>query len=181
MGGGQRLLMVIPIFVLLLLSLLIVVNTVAYANGDEEEDEGKEEKEGGEKGDEFAKSLGELAWGLGPVLVAAFVVYKHALPYQARLGLKIPVRFKHVLDLHIYSSIALGIVALAHGYFLLGEARLLEYVIGFVIVFMMVTGILLRWSRDRRVKMFARLIHAQRLLAFLLLLLVIIHTSTIED
>ncbi|MEB3779171.1 MAG: hypothetical protein GSR85_02930 [Desulfurococcales archaeon] len=179
MDGERHLLVVLAILILIGLSLLVVAGTIVYANGDGED----EEEEGYGEGDEneLAESLGELAWGLGPVLVAAFVVYKYTLPYQARLGLKLPIRFKHILDLHIYSSIVLGIVALAHGYLLLGEARLLEYVIGLVIVFMMVTGILLRWSRDRRVKMFARLIHAQRLLALLLLLLVIIHTSTIED
>ena len=173
---GNRLHVLLVLIILLLLILPFTSSAVTYANGDEEE-----EMEGKEGENEFAKSLGEFAWSAGPILIMAFVVYKYTLPYQARLGLKLPVRFKHVLDLHIYTSIALGLVALTHGYLLIDRARPLEYLIGAVIVFMMITGILLRWSRDRRVKMFARLLHTQRLLALTLLVLVLIHTATMED
>ncbi len=159
--------------ILLLLILISQMATVAVVTLADEDERGEED--GGE--DEFATSLGELAWSLGPVLVAAFAAYKYSLPYQARMGLRLPVRFKHVLDLHIYSSIALGLVALAHGYMLLDKATILEYAIGAVIVFMMITGILLRWSKNRRVKAYARLLHTQRLLAVTLLILVAIHTG----
>ncbi|MEB3861948.1 MAG: hypothetical protein GSR84_06995 [Desulfurococcales archaeon] len=155
------------LLVLALLLASLASGTVSYADGD---DYGE-----GENG--VADGLGELAWSLGPVLVAAFAVYKYSLPYQARMGLRLPVRYKHVLDLHIYSSIGLGLVALAHGYLLLEEATVLEYAIGAVIVFMMITGILLRWSKNRRVKAYARLLHTQRLLAVTLLVLVAIHTG----
>ena len=167
---GYRLLHLSLLLVLALLLASLASGTVSYANGEEYDDEDEDENE-------VAESLGELAWNLGPVLVAAFAVYKYSLPYQARMGLRLPVRYKHVLDLHIYSSIALGLVALAHGYLLLEEATVLEYAIGAVIVFMMVTGILLRWSKNRRVKAYARLLHTQRLLAVTLLVLVAIHTG----
>ncbi len=167
----------VMVIMLLAVSPFTVSIITAYANGEDSE----EEKEGGEGENEFAKSLGEFAWSVGPVLIVAFVIYKYTLPYQARLGLRLPVRFKHVLDMHIYTSIILGIVALTHGYLLMDRARLLEYLIGAVIVFMMVTGVLLRWSRDRRARMFARLIHTQRLLALTLLVLILIHTATMED
>ncbi|MCE4601948.1 MAG: hypothetical protein F7B18_02060 [Desulfurococcales archaeon] len=158
--------------ILLLVTLIIspIASTaVSYANGDEYEDEGGE--------DGIAEGLGELAWSVGPLLIVAFAVYKHILPYQTRMGLRLPIRYKHVLDLHIYSSIALGLIALAHGYLLLEEATILEYAIGAVIVFMIATGVLLRWTKNRRLKAYARLLHTQRLLAITLLVLVAIHTG----
>ncbi len=167
---------ILPLLALLLLILLGSAYNSA-ANGDEY---GEEEYDDAGEG-ELAESLGEAAWNLGPILVIAFLIYKYTLPYQVRMGIRLPLSFRHVLDLHIYSSIVLGLMALAHGFMLIERARLLEYVIGVVIVVMLVTGALLRWSRDRRVKMFARLIHAQRILALALLVLVAIHTATMED
>lgn len=155
---------------LLLVLLLPSVQDIAYGNGDEYYEYDEDENE-------FAESLGEVAWNLGPILVLAFVAYKYSLPYHAKMGLRLPVRYRHVLDLHIYSSIVLGLAALAHGYLLIEEATILEYTIGSIIVIMIVTGSLLRWSKNRRVKMYARLIHTQRLLAIILLILVAIHTG----
>ncbi len=144
-----------------------------YASDDEGEDEG--EGENGEN--ETAKSLGEFAWNAGLALILGFVAYKYTLPYQAKYKIKLPVRYKHVLNIHIFSSLLLAAAALLHGFLLLEYATLLEYAIGVIIVFMVVTGVLLRWSTHRKLKMYARLLHTQRALTILLLILVAIHTS----
>ena len=44
-------------------------------------------------------------------------------------------------------------------------------------MFMIATGVLLRWTKNRRLKAYARLLHTQRLLAITLLVLVAIHTG----
>lgn len=110
-------------------------------------------------------------------LILGFVAYKYTIPYQAKHKIKMPVRYKHVLDIHIFTSLILAAAALIHGFLLLEYATLLEYAIGAVIVFMVVTGVVLRWSKHRKLKMYARLLHTQRALALTLLILVTIHTT----
>ena len=160
--------------VVVAIAAILLLYTVSAFTVYASEDEG----EAGEgEGNDTAKSFGEFAWNAGLFLILGFVAYKYTIPYQARHKIKMPVRYKHVLDIHIFTSLILAAAALIHGFLLLEYATLLEYAIGAVIVFMVVTGVVLRWSKHRKLKMYARLLHTQRALALTLLILVTIHTT----
>ncbi|MEB3787543.1 MAG: hypothetical protein GSR78_02170 [Desulfurococcales archaeon] len=161
--------------VVVVLALSIVLSGLSVYASENEPEDGEEPENSGEG--EIAESLGEFAWNAGLVLILGFVAFKYTLPYQVKHGINLPIRFKHVLDIHIASSLMLAAAALLHGFMLLEYATLLEYAIGGVIMLMVVTGILLRWSKNRKVKTYARLLHTQRLLALVLLILVAVHTS----
>lgn len=175
MTGDSMRFAVLLVLVLIVLLMVSGLSQVVYSDEDGG-DRGEGEAEGG-----FAKSLGSFTWGIAPVLILGFVVYKYAFLYQSKLGIRLPVKYRYVLDLHIYTSIALGLTGLIHGYLFMNRATVLEYAIGGVILLLLVTGVLLRWSRNRRVKTFARLLHAQRLLAIILFILVAIHVGIAED
>lgn len=157
------------------------VETV-LANGDEEENVIEEDGSGGEAdASELAEGAGSLAWGGGIVATLAFVVYKHAYPRLVRMGIRPPVNMRHALNLHIVVSILLGLAAIYHGYSLRSYAGPVEYVAVGLIIVILLSGLTLRYVKNRHVKAFSRMIHAQRLLSILLLIAVLIHTATIGD
>ena len=172
------------ILLLALLALhLVHPNAVetALANGDEEE-YGEEDDYGEEaEASELAEGAGSLAWGGGIVATLAFVVYKHAYPRLVRMGIKPPVNMRHALNLHIVVSILLGLAAIYHGYSLRSYAGPVEYLAVGLIIVILLSGLTLRYVKNRHVKAFSRMIHAQRLLSILLLIAVLIHTATIGD
>ena len=165
------------VMVLLLLAASTLYDLKAYADedGNEDEDEYEDEYE-----NDLAETLGSTAGTLGPILVAGFVAYKHALPYMRKLGVKPAVKYKSVVLFHALSSIALGLMALAHGYMLRMYAGPVEYALAAVIVVVLVTGALLLWGSGRRVKLFARMIHAQRLLSIILIVLLGLHVALMD-
>ncbi len=157
----------------LLVLLLIVVGVAAskavWANGEEEEEEGEE--------DEFAKELGEAAWNLGLALNLAFVAVRWSRRYLA-----FPPQFlKLALDVHMYGNVALAVPALYHGYTFLGKAGPLEYAIGVIIVVLIASGLVLRYAKYRGLRRAMKLIHSQRALSLMLLVLLLIHTAVAED
>ncbi len=157
----------------LLLLLLVVlgaaVSKAVWANGDEEEEEWEE--------DDFAEGLGEVAWNLGLALNLAFVAVRWSRRYLA-----FPPRFlKLALEVHMYGNVALAVPALYHGYAFLDKAGPVEYAIGVIIVVLIASGLLLRYARYRGLRRVMKLIHSQRALSLLLLVLLLIHTAVAED
>ena len=130
--------------------------------------------------DELAEGLGEVAWNLGAPAVLAFVAYKHVYLAAARRGLKLPLRLSWALRGHILASIALGVAGLAHGAMLLEAAGPVEWASGVLILALLVTGTLLYYAKSRRVRRLARLVHAQRLLSILLLVVVAVHVALVD-
>ena len=150
-------------------------------DGAEEDEEGVEEEgEEDEVGGELAEGLGEAAWNLGAPAVLAFVAYKHAYLAAAKRGLRLPVKLAWALRAHIAASVALGLAALAHGALLLEEAGPVEWASGALIAVLLASGALLYYSKSRNLKRLARLIHAQRLLSIILLVLVAIHVASMD-
>ncbi len=152
----------------LIILILVLATSAVSANGDE--------AEGGLFGEEGAESLGSIAWNLGLLLNTGFVVFN-----RARKIFRLRVPFLPILNLHISTNIVLGIAGILHGYAYLSYARPLEYLTVALIIFLIVSGLILRYVRSRDLKLLNRLVHTQLALAILLALSIWIHTVTIED
>ena len=171
------------IVILLLAGLLAsshYVNNIGIVSAEEDE----YEYEGGDnevEADDLAEGAGSLAWTGGLVATAAFVVYKHAYPRLVKAGIKPPLNMRVALNLHIIISIVLGLVALYHAYVLRAYAGPIEYVAVGLILVLLISGLTLRYVKNRYVKIFSRVIHAQRLLSILLIIAILVHTATIGE
>ena len=158
------------ILTIFLFSIIAIIGRIIIA-----EDEG-----GYEGGGEFAEGFGGIAWGGGLAANILFVGYKFVYP---RIHNYLPeiLRLKYVLNLHILLNIILGILAILHGYALRNRAGIVEYLSVFFIIFLIVSGLTLRYVKNKKVKLFSRMLHAQRLLSIILIILIAIHTATIGD
>lgn len=157
-------------------------NILIIATADEDEygeGYGDDDYEG--EAEELAEEAGSVAWTGGIAATLAFVLYKHAYPRLVKAGIKPPVNLRQALDLHILLSVVLGALALYHGYMLRSYAGPIEYVATGLIIVLLVSGFTLRYVKSRYVKMFSRIIHAQRLLSILLIIAILVHTATIDD
>ena len=155
---------------ILLLGIILLV-PLAHGNGEYDKDSLIE-----------AGALGEAAaWGAG-LSTIQYMIVRRALPrfylleprYRARLA-------RLSLDIHSYGNLASLGLGLSHGYINRSAASLLEYLMVGLAIILAVSGLTMRYLRDRRARLVARMIHGQRILALLLLTLVIIHVSKMED
>ncbi|MCE4612471.1 MAG: hypothetical protein F7C07_01370 [Desulfurococcales archaeon] len=174
-GSSRGLLGVFLPFILLLVLLLgsaFQAVGVLALSGDDEEDELYDDG----LFEEVAESAGSVALFLGVLANVAFVGYK-----WARLHVRIRGSYKRVLDVHIFLNFLLAGLAFYHGYALRDTAGPVEYASVAVIAVILLSGVLLRYAKNRHVKWFARHIHIQRALAVILLIVVAVHVLTIED
>ena len=175
--SGLAYLSIILLVLALLLGVALSIGALAMPDGEEEEEAGEEYGEEGEReGGEVAESAGSLAFTLGLLANMGFVGYK-----WAKLHAKIKGSYRHVLNTHILLNILLGGLAIYHGYSLREAAGPVEYASVAAIIIILLSGLLLRYAKNRHLKWFARHIHVQRALALLLLILVVIHVATIGD
>lgn len=128
--------------------------------------------------EELSESLGEAAWSIGAPLVGLYVAYRFLLRLDSRRVARIlnPTLARR---LHAITSIIFGSMALAHAYLNRSYATILEYALVSVLALTMVSGALLYVSgglppRGRRA---VYRLHAQRILALILLILAAIHVS----
>ena len=141
-----------------------------------EEYEGYEQEYEGRLG-----GLGEAAYAGAILLTLQLLAGKYLLRrltpeiIDARLYSRI---YRLQLDLHSYGNLAAAALAGMHGLANLQTATLLEYAMATLIAALTASGILLRYSRNRRLKLYARLLHGQRILALALLALATIHAET---
>jgi Flp pilus assembly protein TadB len=163
----------VAFFVVALVCLAVAVGVLVLANGDDDEDE---DEFGEEALEETAEAAGSAAFALGVLANASFVAYK-----WLRLHVRIRGSYRSVLNVHIFLNVLLGLLALYHGYYLRSAAGPVEYASILVVLVILASGLLLRYSKDRRLKWFARQLHIQRLLALVLLAVVLIHIYTVED
>lgn len=69
---------------------------------------------------------------------------------------------------------------LYHGYMLRSRAAAVEYALAGLIVYTLASGAAL-WPSRGNARRLARLVHVQRILTLAILILLLIHTGTIED
>ena len=125
--------------------------------------------------------MGSIAFYSGLVLIPVFILYKH-LAFRLRNPTStVLTRFyRHVLNLHILTSFLLGLLSILHGVLLLEEAGLVEYLAVATIVIILASGLTLIYTKNKRLKLYARAIHMQRLLSAILLVLLVLHIAFIE-
>jgi len=163
-----------------LILLLVVVEFAAIlvkpalADGDEVEEYWEEY---GEYENEYAEAMGEIAFYLGLLLNLGFAAVR-----WARFVVNTPTGLQRLaLELHMDSNIVLAIPALWHAYTFADKAGLVEYAVVVLILVLTLSGIVMRYYGSRRARLIARMIHSQRILALLLLVLLLIHVAGVED
>ncbi|BES80503.1 hypothetical protein [Pyrodictium abyssi] len=118
-----------------------------------------------------------MAFYLGLLLNLGFVAIR-----WARFVVSVPPGLQRLaLELHMDGNMVLTISALWHGFTFMDRAGLGEYGAVALILLLAISGMVMRYYRSRRAKLVARMIHSQRTLAFLLLVLLLIHVSGGED
>ncbi len=155
------------------------VSTGSLGQAAWEEEEGSEEYEGEEGESEFAESLGSAAWNLGVPLVFGYVAYKHLYLGLARRGTRLPLSPALALKIHVATSLLLGAAALLHGLLLLDYAGPVEYAAAGLVALVLISGVALYYFRGRAAR-YARMLHAQRLLALATLAVVALHVALMD-
>ncbi len=136
-----------------------------------------------EYGEDYEEWSGELAEGLGEIAFNGAILLNAGFLAVKWLGLsrRFPALYRLALSIHEVSNIVLGAAALLHGALLIEYAGLVEYVLAILIIAILLSGIMLRYSRNRKLKALGRHIHLQRLLALLLLVIAVVHVVSVED
>ena len=157
---------------ILIAGLLFTVYAVMLAHAN-----GEYEYEGFERGD-----LGEAAaWLAGFASVQYFVVRRAITMLRGSLEPRLLARLSRLsLDAHSYGNLAAFALGFLHGYPVLSIASPLEYSMIALAVVLTASGITMRYLRSRRAKLVARMVHGQRVLALILLVLVLIHAERMD-
>ncbi len=145
-------------------------------------DEEEEKEDGAEEGEgegELAESLGSAAWNIGVPLVFGYVAYKHLYLRLARRGTRLPLSPALALKVHVATSLLLGAAALLHGLLLLDYAGPVEYAAAGLVALVTLSGATLYYFRGRAAR-YARMLHAQRLLALAALTVVALHVALVD-
>ncbi|WP_048191484.1 hypothetical protein [Pyrolobus fumarii] len=171
------------VLILFLVCLAAILAKPVQANGENGEEEhdyvGGEawEAEEDEFGEEYAKTMGKIAFYLGLMLNLGFVAVR-----WARFVVDIPPGIQRLaLELHMDGNIVLTIPALWHAYTFAEKAGPVEYGAVTLILLLVASGIVMRYFRGRRAKLVARAVHTQRILALMLLVLLLVHVASAED
>ncbi|MEB3845401.1 MAG: hypothetical protein LRS48_06980 [Desulfurococcales archaeon] len=158
----------IVIIMLLITTITLSLNTKAdnEHNGEYEENEGEE-------------TLGSIGFYGGLFATLIYVIPKYARQY---LGISLPPKlYKYALDIHSIGNPIAATAAFIHGYLNMQYATTLEYVMVALIIFLTISGLIMRYAKWRKIKLAMRLIHSQRILAIILLVLVLIHQGLAGD
>ena len=137
----------------------------------------KPRNEKGEVSKKLAKGLGVLSFYLGIVLNIIFSFYNWVRPLSLRLKAKPSFTYRRALTFHAVSNILLALAALYHSIYFIDKARLLEYLLVGTMIILVGSGSVMTYMSIRRIKRLAAMLHIQRGLALLLLILVALHVA----
>lgn len=165
----------------LLCGFLILSAPLALAD-DEDEDEEDEDEDRSEGLEDIGESLGEVsAWLLGLTLL--YFGWKRALPPIRKLlkaagereqMKKLNSWNKRAIPIHTFLGTAALVTGFIHG-LLMDESNLLLWLAVFLMGVLSVSGGLMRWKwPPREVKKGARLLHMQRLLSIVIVILLLL-------
>lgn len=153
--------------------LLFCIPSIAYADS--------------ETNNNTAIDLGWLAIGVGIVGNLSLVVFKVARkvvmvkPFGgSELTSSLVPFYKPVLDLHIMLNSIGFFAGMIHGIILVQGLDYISLSLAIVMTFSMASGIILKYSSERNLKVFGRLAHGQFILAVLLIILVILHVFSMH-
>lgn len=140
--------------------------------------------EGGEGGGE-AVALGWVAIGAGLVANLSFVIFKavrkvpmlRAAGQGGTVGSLAPM-YSPMLNFHIMLNSVAYFAGMAHGLMLVRGLDPISLSLVLVMTVSMASGIILKYTQGRNMKLFGRLVHGQFVLAVLLVALVALHVIT---
>ncbi len=162
------------IALIVIIMLLITMFTLSFiTKADDDEYNGEYEENEGEE------TLGSIGFYGGLFATLIYIIPKYARQY---LGISLPPKlYKYALDIHSIGNPIAATVAFIHGYLNIQYATTLEYVMVALIVFLTLSGLIMRYAKWKKIKLAMRLIHSQRMLAIILLVLVLLHQGLADD
>ena len=129
-------------------------------------------------------ALGWAAIGIGIIANVPFVIYNRVRKIQvigSNVVRELASIYKPVLNAHIALNIIGYITGAAHGLLLVRYLDPISLSLAIVMSVLVVSGLLLRYTSSRNLKVFNRLMHGQALLALMLIVLIGLHIATADD
>ncbi|MEM4285022.1 MAG: hypothetical protein QXS98_01615 [Candidatus Nitrosocaldus sp.] len=140
-----------------------------------------------EEAEDIAKALGWMAIGIGVIANVIFVLYnrvrKLSLTYLGSSNAirSLAVMYKPMLNMHIALNTIGYIAGMVHGLLFIRYLEPITLSLAIVMSVLMLSGLLLRYTSSRDVKIFNRLLHGQSILTIMLVLLIMLHVFTADD
>lgn len=133
-----------------------------------------------------AKSLGWASIGIGLLANVPFILYNRIRKMPVNIIGQSVVRemallYKPILNFHIILNIISYILGSLHGIIFIEYLDPISLSLAIVINILVISGLLLRYTSSRDLKLFNKLMHGQVLLVLLLIVLIILHISTADD
>ncbi|HXX05973.1 MAG TPA: hypothetical protein VEJ68_04040 [Candidatus Bathyarchaeia archaeon] len=132
-----------------------------------------------------AVTLGWLAIGCGVaanITLVGFKIVRKKIPMKVVIGSgtsqSLAPLYMPILNFHIMLNSVGFFAGMAHGFFLIRGLDYISLSLVIVMTVSMASGIMLKYTSDKNLKFFNRLIHGQVILAVLLVTLVILHVIT---
>ena len=126
------------------------------------------------------QNLGWVSIGTGIVamipIIASHKIKKYVISNSAGMStVETSSAYKSILNLHIILNSAAFFAGIAHGILLVRHLDLISLSLAITMTVMMISGILLKYSQSRNIKLFNKLLHGQILLVILLVVLICLH------
>ena len=163
-----------PKIFLFLFLVLFLLPLPVYADDDDAEDS--------------VKNLGWVAIGAGVIANLAFIVINKYRRYVVSAGgqslvfaRKIGSSFKAILNFHIMLNSIGYFAGMTHGLLLSEHLDSISLSLAITMTVLMISGVLLRYTSSRNMKVFNRLLHGQFGLVILLVALIALHILSADD
>jgi hypothetical protein len=126
------------------------------------------------------QNLGWIAIGTGIVamipITTSHKIKKYVTSNSAGMStVETSSAYKSILNLHIILNSVAYFAGIAHGILLVRHLDLISLSLAITMTVMMISGILLKYSQSRNIKLFNKLLHGQILLVILLVVLICLH------
>jgi hypothetical protein len=142
-----------------LISLLLLLPIPSFADDDD--------------GEESIENLGWVAIGAGIIANLPFIV----LVFARKIGSS----FKAILNFHILLNSIGYFAGMTHGLLLSEHLDSISLSLAITMTVLMISGVLLRYTSSRNMKIFNRLLHGQFGLVILLVALIALHILLADD
>ena len=134
------------------------------------------------------ENLGWVAIGAGVIANLPFIVISKYRRYAVSAGgqslqmaRKIGTVFKPILNFHIMLNSIGYIAGMTHGLLLSEHLDSISLSLAITMTVLMISGVLLKYTSSRNMKIFNRLLHGQFGLVLLLIALITLHILTGDD
>ena len=164
-----------PKIFLFLFLVLFLLPLPVYADDDDE-------------AEDSVKNLGWVAIGAGVIANLPFIVINKYRRYAVSAGgqslvfaRKIGSSFKAILNFHIMLNSIGYFAGMTHGLLLSEHLDSISLSLAITMTVLMISGVLLRYTSSRNMKVFNRLLHGQFGLVILLVALIALHILSADD